>query len=419
MRLFLVLVWAGLLQANISLEEYKARREALRKALPGAVILVAGATEAEKGGLRDGFFQESNFLYLSGWREPNAWLLLAPGTEILFLPKRSEVRERYTGRKLDFGDSNAREVTGFAEVADAATVDESLKEFAARSQHVYAISKSAASDKAAAVLGEGRTIQDLVNPLARLRMIKSAREIELIRASTLATIAGHQKGWQLMGPGVREYQIAATMGQVYFDRGCERHAYSPIVASGPNSIVLHYARNRRKMDSGELLLMDVGAECADYAADITRTVPVSGKFTARQRKIYDIVLGAQKAAIAAAKPGMKLLGTGTDSLNGIALKYVNAHGKDKAGEPLGKYYLHSLGHHVGLDVHDPTDPEFDELKPGMIVTIEPGIYVADEGIGVRIEDMILITENGCEVLSKSLPRDAPAIEKALRRVANR
>lgn len=419
MRLSLVLVWAGMLQANIPLEEYKARREALRKMLPDSIILASGASESEKGSLRDGFFQESNFLYLTGWREPNAWLLLAPGREILFLPRRSEVRERYTGRKLDFADANASQVTGFEEVADAANIDTVLRELAARSQHVYAFPKTASFEKMVAVLGEGRMVQDLAKPVARLRMVKSAREIELIRASTEATVAGHLEAWRKMGPGLHEYQVAAAMAQVYFDRGCERNAYSPIVASGPNSIVLHYAKNRRRMDSGELLLMDVGAECSDYASDITRTVPVSGKFTPRQREIYNVVLGAQKAAIAAAKPGMKLLGQGADSLNGIALAWVNAHGKDRHGEPLGKYYLHSLGHHVGLDVHDATDSEYNVLEPGMVVTIEPGIYIAEENIGIRIEDMILITATGAEVLSRGLPREASEIEKAVRRGASR
>jgi Xaa-Pro aminopeptidase len=187
----------------------------------------------------------------------------------------------------------------------------------------------------------------------------------------------------------------------------------PIVASGPMSISLHYSANKRRMDSGELLLMDVGAECGDYAADITRTVPVNGHFTPRQREIYEIVLGAQKAAIDAAKPGMKLLGLGEDSLNGIARKYVDSHGKDLHGESLGKYYLHSLGHHVGLDVHDATDPDL-ALQPGMVITIEPGIYIAEEAIGVRIEDMILITDHGSRVMSSGLPRSPGEIEKRIR-----
>ncbi len=404
-----------MLQATTSQAEYRARRDALRKALPAAVILLAGAEEAEKGGLRGGFFQEANFLYLTGWREPNAWTILAPDKDILLLPARSDVRERYTGRKLGPADANAPAETGFAEVADASDLDEKLKLLAGANAPVYAIAKSAAAERIANALGLGRSVEDLAKPLARLRMVKSPEEIARLRASTDATVEAHKAAWARAAAGLYEYQIASAMGSVYFERGCERHAYTPIVASGPNSIVLHYAKNRRRMDGGDLLLMDVGAECADYAADITRTIPVTGKFSKRQREIYEVVLGAQNAAIAAAKPGMKLLGDSENSLNRIARDWVNTHGKDSKGEPLGKYYLHSLGHHVGLDVHDPVDPAEDELKPGMVITIEPGVYIADENIGVRIEDMILITEAGHEVLSRDLPREPGAIEAAMRR----
>jgi Xaa-Pro aminopeptidase len=256
-------------------------------------------------------------------------------------------------------------------------------------------------------------LQSVERAIARLRMVKSGAELARIQRSVDATIAAHQAAWRRVKPGLYEYQVATTMGAAFLEMGCERHAYMPIVASGPMSISLHYSANKRRMNAGELLLMDVGAECSDYAADITRTVPVDGRFTARQREIYNIVLGAQKAAIAAAKPGMKLLGLGEDSLNGIARKYVDSHGKDRHGESLGKYYLHSLGHHVGLEVHDATDPELT-LQPGMVITIEPGIYIAEESIGIRIEDMVLITADGARVLSAALPREAGEIEKRMR-----
>ena len=140
--------------------------------------------------------------------------------------------------------------------------------------------------------------------------------------------------------------VAAAIVETYQDRGCERSAYPPIVASGPNAIVLHYTKNRRRMEAGELLLMDAGAECAAYAADITRTIPLGGRFTARQREIYDIVLGAEKAAIAAVRPGTTIA-----ALTKAGLEYVNTHGKDRQGAPLGQYYIHGISHHVGLEVH--------------------------------------------------------------------
>jgi Xaa-Pro aminopeptidase len=244
--------------------------------------------------------------------------------------------------------------------------------------------------------------------IGKLRMIKSPAEIEQIQHSSDVTIAAHRKAWSMMKPGLYEYQIAAGMSNAYFEAGCERHAYAPIVGSGPNSVILHYMTNRRRVDSGEVVLMDVAAECADYATDVTRTVPASGKFTARQREIYDIVLGAQKAAIAAIKPGVKMRGD-AGALQEIAFEYINTHGKDLHGDPLGKYFTHGLGHPVGLDVHDPQDN--GPLQAGMVITVEPGIYIPDENIGVRIEDTLVVTENGSRNLSGALPREASEIEK--------
>jgi Xaa-Pro aminopeptidase len=203
--------------------------------------------------------------------------------------------------------------------------------------------------------------------------------------------------------------LAAKVVDTFLEHGCEV-AYSPIAGSGPNSVVLHYAVNQRKIDNGEVVVLDAAAECDSYASDITRTVPVNGKFSPRQREIYQVVLGAQKAAIAALKPGMRLSGDG-NSLTKIAKDYMNAHGKDLHGEGLGKYFIHGIGHQVGLQVHDPniTGP----LQAGMVVTVEPGIYIEEEGIGVRIEDVVLVTENGAKVLSAALPREPDEIEKAV------
>ncbi|MGH9629874.1 MAG: M24 family metallopeptidase, partial [Bryobacteraceae bacterium] len=259
-----------------------------------------------------------------------------------------------------------------------------------------------------------REIADAAIPVARLRMKKSPAEIALIRKSTDVTIEAHRAAWDMIRPGVGEYEVAAAMSAVYFSRGCERHAYAPIVGSGPAGTILHYSRNNRRVDQGELVLMDVGAECSMYATDLTRTVPATGKFTARQREIYEIVLGAQKAAIAAAKPGMTISKTGPDSLYKIALEYIDSHGKDRNGNSLGRYFTHGLSHHVGLDVHDPYDPSLP-LAAGMVITVEPGIYIPEEKIGIRIEDVVLITENGAEVLSSKLPAEADQIEKALTR----
>jgi Xaa-Pro aminopeptidase len=250
---------------------------------------------------------------------------------------------------------------------------------------------------------------DAVQAIAPLRMVKSPAEIELIAKATDATVAAHLAGWKKTRPGVWEYQVAAAMTGVYFERGCERNAYAPIVGSGPNSVILHYAANHRRIDAGETVVADVGAECSDYATDVTRTIPAGGKFTARQKELYEVVLGGQKAAIAAIKPGMRLRGDGP-SLHQIAYDYINSHGHDLHGQPLGRYFVHGLGHYVGLDVHDPGDPTAP-LKAGTIITIEPGIYIPEENIGIRIEDIVLVTADGAKVLSAALPREIADIEK--------
>jgi Xaa-Pro aminopeptidase len=196
------------------------------------------------------------------------------------------------------------------------------------------------------------------------------------------------------------------------DLGCLRAAYTPIIGSGENSTILHYSQATRRLQPGELIVMDVGGEYGHYAADITRTVPVDGRFTPRQREIYEIVLRAQQAALDAVRPGMILGGHGDNSLTEIVRAYFNSHGTDRDGQPLGRYFNHGLGHHVGLEVHDPGDTG-EPLQPGMVVTIEPGLYLPQEGIGVRIEDMVLITEDGAEVLSRDLPKDPDMVERLM------
>jgi Xaa-Pro aminopeptidase len=168
------------------------------------------------------------------------------------------------------------------------------------------------------------------------------------------------------------------------------------------------------MERGDLLLVDAAAECAGYAADITRTIPVGADFSARQREIYEIVLGAQKAAIAAVKPGAYIGGPGRPSLVKAAMDYIDSHGKDLHGERLGKYFTHGISHHIGLDVHDASDNGVP-LEEGMVISVEPGIYIPEENIGIRIEDMVLVTKDGARVMTAALPREAAEIEKAIRK----
>ena len=253
---------------------------------------------------------------------------------------------------------------------------------------------------------------DLRLPVSRMREVKSSGEIALIRRAAEASVESHLAALKTVRPGVWEYEVAARMRYEYQRLGCEWPSYPPIVGSGFYTTVLHYDQDDRQMQSGDLVVMDVAGSFGGYASDITRTIPANGRFTARQREIYEIVLGAQNAVIAAAKPGMTLARTGKDSLHQIAYEYINTHGKDLHGQPLGQYFIHGLGHSVGLNVHDPMDYN-RPLQAGMVITDEPGIYIPEEKLGVRIEDMLLITENGAELLTRRLPRTIEEIEKAM------
>jgi Xaa-Pro aminopeptidase len=406
MRLVLVCaLFAASLPAAITPAEYQARRAELRKSLDGVMILF-GADDPDD--LHASFFQESNFLYLSGWREPGAVMMLTPQTEILFLPARDPRMELYTGPKLGADNPDAPKQTGFERVMPKSAIESTFLKVLETSPRIYTVPGDLRGEKlkSLAVLHDET---DAAQVIARLRMVKSPAEIDLITKATGATVAAHLAGWKKTRPGVWEFEVAAVMTNVYFERGCERNAYPPIIGSGPNSVILHYAANHRRLDAGEIVVADVGAECSDYATDVTRTVPAGGKFTPRQREIYEIVLGAQKAAIAATRPGMRLRAEGP-SLYQIAYDYINSHGKDLHGQPLGKYFVHGLGHYVGLDVHDPGDFAAP-LKPGAVITIEPGIYIPEENIGIRIEDVVLVTADGAKVLSAALPREIADIEK--------
>jgi Xaa-Pro aminopeptidase len=339
-------------------------------------------------------------------------LVLTPKDEMFFIPRRDPEQEKWTGPKLAAGDAKVTAVTGFDRVLATESFESQLPQLLESFRKVYTLTRLPTAE-GVRKLAPLREIADVSNQIARLRMVKSPAEIDMVQHSTDVGVEAHKAAWKAIKPGMMEYQIAAVMSNLYYTNGCERHAYAPIVGAGPNAATLHYSKNRRAMDRGELLLMDVGPECSMYATDITRTVPVNGKFTPRQLEIYEIVLGAQNAAIAAIKPGVMLGSRFTKSgLHKIAADYIDSHGKDKHGASLGKYFTHSLGHHVGLEVHDAVDATLP-LAAGMIITIEPGIYIPEEGIGVRIEDMVLVTENGARILSSKLPREAEEIERAM------
>jgi len=432
---------------SVPKSEYRQRRVALASKLEGGVAVLFAAEEPVLDFMP--YRQDEDFYYLTGWNEPGASLvIIGPGPErvtrlgntvpaheyreILFLPARDAVTEKYTGVKMDAATPGVAEKIGVDAVMPMTSLPDVMTKFIGedrrRGQNVWSQLDSpqakAGVDFAAAALGIGAGIpvHDVRTLTMALRTVKSPAEIELIRKATNASIASQLAGMRAIKPGVRERTVAGIEIAKMMDEGAERPSYSPIVGSGANSTTLHYSDNSATMKAGDVVVIDAAGEYSMYASDITRTMPVNGHFTARQKEIYDIVLGAQRAAAAAFVAGKSKMGNVTqrgpevnDTIDKVAFDYINTHGKDLHGQPLGKYFLHGLGHSVGINVHDPMDYT-KPLDKGMVFTIEPGIYIPEEGIGVRIEDVYYVDADGKLVdLVAELPHETKDVEAAMRK----
>jgi Xaa-Pro aminopeptidase len=411
---------------------YHARRQALADKLQGGVAVLFAAPEPVLDFMP--YRQDADFYYLSGWNEPGAALMvIGPDgasqqyKEILFLPTRNLRTEKYTGAKMDAATPDVAQATGVDAVEPMTVLTAELNKVVAANRRLTAnlwTQPDADPAKAlvtfnAATLGLGKATQahDVTTLVMRSRVVKDEGEIELLKKASAASIAGQREMMRAVKPGVRERTVAGKMTEAWFEQGCERPSYAPIVGSGINSTTLHYSENSRTMQDGDIAVVDAACEFSMYASDITRTVPVNGHFTARQREIYDIVLGSQKAAIDAFVANKSTIGDrdrkDPNSLDTAAYNYINTHGKDLHGEPLGKYWVHGLGHMVGIDVHDPADyPAV--LKPGMVFTIEPGVYIPEEKLGVRVECVFLVGPDGKLIdLVADLPHTADEVEAAM------
>ncbi len=415
---------------------YRARRVALAARLQGGVAVLFAAEEPVLDFMP--YRQDSDFYYLTGWTEPGAALMIvgdapqAPAPraykEILFLPARNLRTEKYTGVKMDAATAGAAQAAGVDNVEPMTELPADLNRLIASDRAlqngVWTQPDSAAAEAllkfTATTLGtdEPPRPHDVTSLTAQLRMVKDEGEIQLLKKASAASMLAQRvmmKWW--VKPGMTERAVAGAMTAVWMENGCERPSYSPIVGSGVNSTILHYSANDRTMQDGDVLLVDAACEFSMYAADITRTVPVNGHFTPRQREIYSIVLGAQQAAIKAFVAGKSTINDrdrqDPNSLDTVAYNYINTHGKDLHGQPLGLYWLHGLGHLMGIDVHDPaTYPVV--LRPGMVFTIEPGIYIPEEKLGVRIECDFLVGDDGKLIdLDAALPHTPDEIEAVM------
>jgi len=405
--------------------EYQERRASLRERVNGPVVLF-GYTSRQEGGEVAVFFQDENFYYLTGYNEPDAALLIIPNlpggkaasgpSEILYLPPRDATRAKWEGPKLGPDDPSAAEKLGVQAVEPFADLRGDLENLAKTYPNFYTVLPAGPENGYPHIATwsawvrealPNTSIRDVTPMLTAMRMLKSPGELALMQKAIDLSADAHLAAMKMMRPGLYEYQVAARMQEVHEMGGCSREAYSPIVGTGFYSTVLHYDALDNEIKNGDIVVLDVACEYGGYAADITRTLPANGKFTARQREIYEIVLGAQNAAFAAVKPGVY-----TRELQAIARDYIDTHGKDMHGNPLGQYFIHGLGHGLGLDVHDPTNYNLP-LQEGMVLTNEPGIYIPEENLGVRIEDDYLVTENGYKLLTARLPRTVDEIEKIM------
>jgi len=410
-------------------------REKLRAKLkPNAVAIVQSNDIMPTNG--DGvmpFRQNSNLLYLSGIDQEESILLIAPDhpdpklREVLFLKETSEIIAIWEGHKYTKAEATA--TSGVKTVIWNTDFESTLQLVLAESEHIYLDSNEHIRNASVVETRTGRftnwckekyplfEYERLAPLLNELRPVKEQREIDLIAHACQITEKGFRRVLQLVKPGTWEFEVEAEYLHEFVRNRSKGFAYDPIVAGGKNSCVLHYITNDQALKDGDVLLMDIGAEYANYNADMTRVIPVNGRFSTRQRQVYDAVLRVKTAATAMLTPG-----------NSIP-EYQNEVGKMMESELLDlglidktdiknqsadwpaykKYFMHGTSHHLGLDVHDAGSKHM-KFEPGMVFTVEPGIYIPDESIGVRLEDNVVIRENGQENLMANIPLEAEEIE---------
>ncbi len=429
----------------LSTNEFRKRRQRLMKAIGKDAVAVI-PTHREMVRNRDShypFRADSDFHYLTGFNEPDAMAVIAPGRKegqfLLFCRPRDPLMETWNGRRA--GLEGAMADYGADQAFDYHELDGHLPTLLGdRSTVYYTLGRQPELDiRFNAWLEEVRqlgrsgvraptTVTSLDEILHEMRLIKSPQELKLMAHAARVSAETHIRAMQHTRPGKFEYEVEAELLHGFRRHGCEM-AYGNIVAGGENACILHYTENNARLADGELLLIDAGAEYRCYAADITRTFPVNGRFSPEQRAIYELVLKAQLAAIRQVKPGkhwnqpheaaVKVLTQGLVEL-GILKGEAKQLIKDGAYR---EFYMHRTGHWLGMDVHDvgtyKQDDKWRRFEPGMVLTVEPGLYIAPgskgvakkwHGIGVRIEDDVAVTAAGCEVLTAGVPKLADEIE---------
>jgi Xaa-Pro aminopeptidase len=426
---------------------YLQRRQILQETLqPGVIILPTAPEHIRNNDCLYPYRFDSNFYYLTGFTEPEAVMVQVVGAKpqsILFCREKHPEREIWEG--LRYGPEQAQTLFGFDEAYSIATLETQLIQLLQNQPCIYfPLGQDTGWDqRLIGIINHIKTqirstpaptkIVDIRTILHEMRLIKDDIEIDILRQAGNINATAHRRAMQMTQPGLYEYSIEAELLHEYYRQGSRFLAYSSIVAGGANACVLHYTENNAELKQGELLLIDAGCEIAGYASDITRTFPISGQFTPAQKEVYDIVLAAQLAAIEVMQPGNSCVAPEEVALRILVQGLIDldlCQGSVEGvieSEAYRQFYMHRIGHWMGLDVHDPSPSkqhgQWRTLRPGMVMTVEPGLYIrpADnvprhlENIGIRIEDDVLITPTGCEVLTDAAPKTIAEIEALMSR----
>ena len=416
-------------------EIYRDRRRRLADRIGGGTIVLWGAGDDRGYGDVGTFRQSSTFYYFTGVELPNAVVVLRPTEDLdaLFLPPRNPNVERWTGPKFGPGEETA-EALDFGEVLSTAPTEIVLdarrrpvpgfegrlqgwlsEEGATLWTEYPAVGSSSVLPPTHRLVSRLRArtpsfeVGDLTDHVTALRLVKDEGEMDLMRKAVAASVSGQRAAARTISPGVGECEVDGAVYAAFRRHGAEGLAFPSIVGCGYNATTLHYDQNVGTCNDGELVVVDIGARYGYYCGDLTRTYPANGRFNERQRAIYDLVLEAHDRVAEAIKPGIRIF-----DLRKIAYDVMQSSDlRDASGDTLGQYFIHGLGHFLGLDAHDPGSEEA-LLEPGNVITNEPGIYIPDEALGVRIENDFLVTSTGSDNLSADLPTMAEEIEEMMR-----
>ena len=419
--------------------------EFMRRMEPCSVAIIPAAREVTRSHDTEyRFRQDSDFYYLTGFREPDAVAVVAPGREkpfTLFVRPRDREKEIWTGRRA--GVEGAKDRYGADEAFPIEELDAKLAEILDGARSLYYRLGAGHPDLDQTVIGRlarmrtmgrrgVRVPQSIVDPaglIHEMRLVKSDEEVALMRRSAEIAAEAHREAMRAARPGMKEYEVEALIEYVFRRGGAAAPAYNSIVGSGANATILHYVENDAELRDGDLLLIDAGAEYEGFASDITRTFPVNGRFNDAQRDLYQLVLDCQEECIRMVRPGVTL-----DEMHQRSVEILT-EGMVRLGllkgepaqlieeEAYKKFYMHRLGHYLGMDVHDAGPYHLDDrprpVEPGIVITVEPGLYVSEDaeeipeqyrGLGVRIEDDVLVTAEGYDVLTRNAPKHVDEIE---------